>query len=698
MKKRYWVLGVLLCVTVACRPLPPEKQATPVVVLTAPKATQASTPTFPPLETSTPRATNPVPPTLTPKPTSFAPRAVGGSALGLAITVPGTWVDVSAVLAEVAENEMPGSQPLFWADRKETANQLATAQDIGSGAFVLGFVSPAGTPTTDPAATLQLLVDNNAQLDTRGAAVQVLPIQANGVTGAYVDLSADLLNALPPAGEVPLRYRLLLFAQPSSNLPVYFQLGTAAENWDAYLPLFDDMMNTIVVYDALTGVVPSLEITPVFQGNLTSSALTNASITAATPDVWAFEAEVGRYATITVIPTDTSLDLTFALIAPSGQTVSTADFGYAGDTETLTDVRLPEAGRYVIVVKEFFGSPGPYQIGLLVTDDPQFGSGGPIEIGEVIMGELPAGGTQIWTFNGTAGQVVSVIFTPSVDDLDGVLAVYDPAGAVLISLDEGFSGDAEIISGLVLPTAGQYSIHISGFSGSGGAYTLSLAEGAEETQNFYDAGDLLYGDVKQENLLSNEAHAWFFEGYRDDQVRIVVTPLANTLDMHVWLLNADVDRLAEADAYYAGRAETIEATLPDDGQYIILVQEFMGRPGDYELMLEFRGNTAQIEAGVVSYGQAITGTLPAGQDHTWSFSGEAGDTVRLELIPAVDGDFVLLLRDPAGNLVQVVDEGRDGETEELPSYTLAAGGTWTIIVRESLGVAASYRLTLRLVQ
>jgi hypothetical protein len=65
MKKRLWVLGILLSMTVACQAHPMEKEATPAGSRLAPP-TVRHTPTFPPLETNTPNPTGAIPSTLTP--------------------------------------------------------------------------------------------------------------------------------------------------------------------------------------------------------------------------------------------------------------------------------------------------------------------------------------------------------------------------------------------------------------------------------------------------------------------------------------------------------------------------------------------------------------------------------------------------------------------------------------------------------
>src|SRR5690606_6721444 len=118
MKKRLWVLGILLSMTVACQSHPMEKEATPAGSRLAPP-TVRHTPTFPPLETNTPNPTGAIPSTLTPRSTSFAPRQVGGPNTGFSITVPGTWIQTGDLL-NATQRETLGMQRLFFADSKNT--------------------------------------------------------------------------------------------------------------------------------------------------------------------------------------------------------------------------------------------------------------------------------------------------------------------------------------------------------------------------------------------------------------------------------------------------------------------------------------------------------------------------------------------------------------------------------------------------
>lgn len=578
MKKRCWVLGILLSMAVACQPLPVEKEATSIPTRIPPPPTEGPTPTFPPLETNTPRPTNPIPPTLTPKPTSYAPRPVGSPGAVIEIAVPATWVDGGDRLLDAVKEPDFGSELLFFADSINTAEQVVTGGNIGAGAYVAGFLPALEPLSGEPEDALEVWVGQPA------GEITAMPIVINGMEAAFIDLDYDPAGLFPAPNETR-RQRVIMLARPVSAEPVIIQMGSAASLWPDYEPLFTEMMATIRVQPPGVENVGDPDMPAANQGRLESGNTVNGRLTAGMLDVWSFTAQAGQYATISVTPRDDSLDLTFFLVNPAGQTVVTVDSGYAGDTETRTDLILEEEGTYSIGIQEFFGAAGPYRISLVLADEPQFGTGGPIAVGQVIMGDLPPGQEQVWTFSGNAGEVVSIVLEPEADDFDALLELRDPAGMVMVSLDEGFAGDAEIISGVSLPIIGEYAIHVSGFGGDGGPYALSLAEGGEETENFYDAGDLSFGQTEQEALRSNEAHAWFFTGSAGDAVEIVVTPIDEDLDMHIWLLDPDVNRIAEQDAYFAGRAEIIRTILPRDGQYIILIREFTGRAGTYTVRL-----------------------------------------------------------------------------------------------------------------
>jgi len=383
-----------------------------------------------------------------------------------------------------------------------------------------------------------------------------------------------------------------------------------------------------------------------------------------------------------------------SLISPSGQTISAIDNGFAGDTEVVIDRLLPETGTYLIEVEEFFNEPGRYTLSLVLTDTPLFNSGGRISFGQTIQSDLPADGQKVWQFSGSASDIVSIVLIPD-GPFDAILELYGPDGVRLVGLDEGFSGDAEIISGYQLPVTGNYTIIISSFSGNGGGYSLSLDEGGEDTTNFYDAGDLTYGTSQQEALQANEAHAWFFTGKEGDEVELTVTPLNSLLDLDVWLLDPDIERLDTQDANSAGEKERIVYTLPRDGQYLVLVSEFFGMTGRYEIELAANVVDVPTNVGELSYSDPVAGILPANETVVWTFTAKEGDVLDFEVASTLpERDMLFYIQGPDGNRVLTVDNTDSGESERLSMFSIGVDGEWGIVVKEFYGDEAPYSLTV----
>lgn len=675
MKKRCLLLALLLGI-VACKPVTPEENAT-LESFTPGSQAEELPQTFPPLETNTPRPVFTIGPTSTfiPLPTG-SPRLVGGAQVGLQIAMPSDWVNRSD-----SEFDLELMLAFLTADSPQTINRAFAGQDIMGGAFVLGWIDPAGLPVEDPIVALNNLVGEQAL---------VLPATVNQIPAAYADLNEEPFAIFPPAGQ-PRHYRLLLLVQPETQLPVYVLFGSNQAYWAEQSRAFDSMMRTVVVYKTAPD---EIAIQPDVLGEIMAGTQTEGILSVGQTDIWHFNGQSNQYATITIAPNESDLDMVLTLLAPSGEIVAEVDYAFAGETETLADFLLIESGTYSLYVREFFRKPGRYTLHFNLTDTPLFSSGGRINLGQVIMGNLTSNTEQIWTFTGMAGQSIGIILTP-VDGFDAILEFRDPNNRILISLDEGFSGDPEVISGFPLEISGDYQVEIRGFGNSSGSYTLSVVEGDELTNNFYDAGDLAYGQRQEELLQSNEAHAWFFNGLAGDKVHIVVNPMASDLDMDIWLLNPAIQRLAEEDSLLAGESETIAYTLPADGQYIVLVLDYYGQPGPYAIELAFAGNEFLVPAGPISYAQPITNTLLAGRGTAWQLIVETGQKISIDLAPASNsGDLLFMLRDPAGNIVLTVNEKIAGESERLDHFTLSQSGIWTIIIRDFHQTATPYHLTL----
>jgi hypothetical protein len=653
--------------------------STPTVAAATPTRLPTATVTAAPTLTNTPQ------PSATPDPVNILPdnwREFGNYRLGLQIGAPQTWQDATWRLRENQAFEQFGQQMIFLVDSQLTAERLLSGTGVGEGAFVFGYVLHEEQDSEySPLDDLNSLLDEVIGDDEERP--QPITAEPNGLPAAYVDLRQPPIDLF--ATLQPLHYRLLCVSQPGTAQMARFLIGVPEEALEAYQGLLATIVQTVAMPASNSNQ----------QGHLISDDLVNGLLENGRTDIWTFNGGEGRYATVTLTPNETGIDLTLSLIDPAGNILVSVDNGYAGDKEAITDIQLTEVGTYIIEVSEFFDEPGRYRLTLLLSDEPQFGGGGRIEFGQQVESELLEDGEHTWLFNGTAGQSVTIILSSLDEQLDVILELRGPDGRQLAILDEGFTGDAEVLSGFDLSVTGEYLIRIRGFGGHGGRYTLSLDEGGERTANFYDAGDIAYGEVKRETLRADEAHAWFFTGQSGDNVIIEVTPLETNMDLDLWLLDPELNELVMQDEFVSGQPEQIDYELPADGQYLILVREFFGEPGAYEIVVNIRGDNVLEIAGPISYGQTVSGVLLPGRRAGWTFTGRSGDTIDIVLRPtSTDRDLVLVLIDPDGNVAITVDAALSGLPERLVAYTLSGDGLWTIAVQEFFSEGGDYELTL----
>jgi hypothetical protein len=518
---------------------------------------------------------------VTPAPVHLLPagwRQFGDERFGLQVGAPEYWIDLSASFRSIEAFRRFAPHLLLLADTEETATGLLSGTPPETGAFVFGFLADSQSPGLDPVDLLTDQLTPDGTLD--GQSIEVMTIVLNDMPAAYIDLTADPFGIFP-AGDRAMQFRLLSLTKPEA-VNGLFLLATYASDGADPQEMFDTMMNSVNLPESNTNVNDQI-----VSGDLVSSVLEE-DIT----DIWTFAGEEGRHASITLTPNESNLDLTLTLIDPSGEILASADSGYGGDVERVTDVRLPQSGIYIIEAREFFNRSGPYALNISVTDLPAFGGGGSIAFGMEVSSEIATNAEHEWVFNGVAGQDVTIILKALNEQLDVILALRGPDGRELLVLDEGFAGDAEIVSGFELPVTGNYHIMARGFAGHGGTYSLTLDEGGESTANFHDAGDLANGERRREFLQEDEAHAWFFNGEAGDMVTISVVPIEPELDLDIWLLDPELNELVMQDASLSGGSEVIEFELVTAGQHLVLVREFFGETGEYEILLEIQRDAA----------------------------------------------------------------------------------------------------------
>lgn len=146
---------------------------------------------------------------------------------------------------------------------------------------------------------------------------------------------------------------------------------------------------------------------------------------------------------------------------------------------------LPE----IITAEPIFLTPTPTPVLPPTATATPSGESSQAEIGDQT-GEIPVGGGEVWTYEGEAGEVISLSIradNPANDTtteerieqglLDLYVYIYDPSGNFLIEADDIESGiltDVQIDE-LELPETGTYRFEVRSWGDTnGGGYTLSI--------------------------------------------------------------------------------------------------------------------------------------------------------------------------------------------------------------------------------
>jgi hypothetical protein len=138
-----------------------------------------------------------------------------------------------------------------------------------------------------------------------------------------------------------------------------------------------------------------------------------------------------------------------------------------------------------------------------------------------------------------------------------------------------------------------------------------------------------------------------------------------------------------------------DVTLIDPGVYDILVSSPSGELGYYAILISDQDSYPYIFQGTLQIGDTGSAALAAESDHFWHFTGAAGQTVTISVVPTDDSDLFLNLFGTNGvSLVRFHDETGSGEPEELISYMLPDTGIYSLRVGEFDFQSASYEIFL----
>jgi hypothetical protein len=423
-------------------------------------------------------------------------------------------------------------------------------------------------------------------------------------------------------------------------------------------------------------------------------------VTSEEGEFWNFFAEAGQVIQIDAI--GQSLDDTvLELYGPGLEILIMDDDGGSGFNSRISGFQLPETGAYMIVVRGFDGHTGTYQL-ILDEFSLDLDAEGELAYGDTQVNEVTTAAGDRWTFEGSADDTISILMLGEGLE-DTYLELYNPDEVMVAQDDDSGPGYSSMIRSYTLEEGGTYSIIARGYNNQVGTYSISLLEGeAGAAGGTSMEGELTYGQTVTDEVSSDFGDSWTFSGDEGDVVSIDTVGYSLE-DTYLELYGPGGQLLAQDDDSGDGYSARIAGVnLPEHGTYTIVIRGYSGAAGTYELSL-IQGRISQgaevdigypVEQGDIELGEIVEGNVDSEDGDLWTFTGEAGTLVRVEVNGASLEDTYLQVLDPQGRLAAFDDDSGAGYSSVIEEYLVREDGVYSIIVRGYGGETGTYTLTI----
>ena len=331
---------------------------------------------------------------------------------------------------------------------------------------------------------------------------------------------------------------------------------------------------------------------------------------------WRFAGEAGEV--VEVRASSAAFDTVLEVRTVGGEEISWNDDSGGGTNSRVVAI-LPVSGEYIAWVGRFGEGMGIYEIA----------------VGTLRAAVAPDAG--VWAFFGKRGERVEV--SAGSDAFDTMVELQTVGGEELgRDGDNGPGTDSRLM--VTLPRDGEYRVVVSGADARAGPYDVAVRR---LPVRLIELGGVVEG------VLGEDGGIWRFTVTMGQTV--VVSAGSDVFDTVVELRAADGEVLERDDDGGAGTDSRLVATLPEQGEYEIVVGAYGDGGGGYTVSVE-RGEAALLEwdtslaARPMEVGETVDGVL--GSDRgVWRFWSEGGRTV---VVSAVSDAFdtVLELRSVDG--------------------------------------------------
>ena len=216
---------------------------------------------------------------------------------------------------------------------------------------------------------------------------------------------------------------------------------------------------------------------------------------------------------------------------------------------------------------------------------------------------------------------------------------------------------------------------------------------------------MTYGQSVYSQVTQDAFSTWTFIGKKDDNISISVIPtldfdvLFDVLDVEGTSIFSEIDSFSEIDGYSEGEAEWISGwPLPSSGEFSIVVGGYEGSVGNYRLTLteaivtgspEGENQVSEREnfsnSQSLTYGQSVYSQVTQDVPSTsWTFNGEAGDSISISVIPGSNFDVLFDVRNETNKSIF---------NEDQPNYTSIIGYVYVLLIGVAviLGIRSLFR-------
>ncbi len=474
---------------------------------------------------------------------------------------------------------------------------------------------------------------------TNGAYVYLYDPISNQLTSLNIDSSSSHVTAVLPG---PGTYLLTVAGQSPGN------------------------SNDTYTFTALqTTTTPSTTTAT----SLTLGTTVTGSIAASGTITYTFQGTAGQHLYFDSLGSSYSYTLA-TLYDPTNHQIES---NYVSNDSFTSQPALSQTGTYTLVISS--GVAGSYSFRLLdqaAAPTVSLTTGTPT----TITGTLSTGlTTDLYTFSGTAGEVVTLQGISDAHSSGALVYLYNPINSSPTDIYPEGSGYYATVT---LPAAGTYLIAVQGQTGNNtnDAYAFTITANINPTDSL-TLGATVSGTIAN----AGDSHTYTFQGTAGQHLYFDGLPV-NTSGNFLYQfydptgtrINYGYDSYGSGGDFFASSPD-----LPLTGTYTLTVTGSGNTTGSYgfRLLDQASAATVSLTAGVAT---TITGTLATGfTTDLYTFSGTTGEIVTLQGISdAVSSGAIVYLYDPLNNnLTSIYPEGNGN----YATATLPADGTYLLAVR-----------------